>query len=170
MEPTREELIAQFAAREAELIAQLDNALRVAEQAVFNAIKILRAGNHWSVEPHAIADCMQTDLAQHLDRLKHPLQDRPKELRSSRHSSGACTHKVLHAGCWVGYPYQLHQRGASGCGHAHQLGRGGGQPDDWQRLMSCPSAKTLCGLIMQLNLEVALMAASREPHLHQSDF
>jgi len=130
MEPTREELIAQFAAREAELIAQLDNALRVAEQAVFNAIKILRAGNHWSVEPHAIADCMQTDLAQHLDRLKHPLQDRPKELRSSRHSSGACTHKVLHAGCWVG---------------------------DWQRLMSCPSAKTLCGLIMQLNLEVALM-------------
>lgn len=95
MEPTREELIAQFAAREAELIAQLDNALRVAEQAVFNAIKILRAGNHWSVEPHAIADCMQTDLAQHLD--------------------------------------------------------------DWQRLMSCPSAKTLCGLIMQLNLEVALM-------------
>jgi len=104
MEPTREELIAslaervaRFAAREAELIAQRDNALRVAEQAgrVFNAIKILRAGNHLSVEPHAIADCMQTDLAQHLD--------------------------------------------------------------DWQRLMSCPSAKTLCGLIMQLNLEVALM-------------
>jgi len=93
MEPTREELIAslaerdvRFAAREAELIAECDNALRVA----CNANKIL------SHTQDSVTDV--TD-----------------------------------------------------------------DTDDWQLLMSCPSAKTLCGLIMQLNLEVALKCCYTRP-------